>query len=138
MVAGLVPRARGIPDEDLARAVHEREELLARRARELAEEAVRSGEKWAKYFGPPPTSPGVAGAWWDRLAVVAAYRERWQVGGPGILGDEAGSLGQALHRERARRAGHEAAAMVGLVPLPSAARSPPSAPGMGAGPDVEL
>ena len=138
MVAGLVPRARGISDEDLARAVHEREVLIARRARELAEEAVRSGEKWARPFGAPPTGPAVAGAWWDRLAVVAAYRERWHVGGAGILGDEAGSLGQALHRERARRAGHEAAALGGLVPLPAAVPSPSSAPGMQAGPEMEL
>jgi conjugative relaxase-like TrwC/TraI family protein len=137
MVAGLVPRARGIPDEDLARAVAEREELIARRARELAEEAVQSGAKWARPFGPPPRGPA-AGAWWDRLAVVAAYRERWHVDAPGILGDEASSLGQALHRERARRAGHEAAAVVGLVPLPAAVPPPSSAPGVQVGPGVEL
>ena len=49
----------------------------------------------------------MANAWWDRLAVVAAYRDRWSITAPGILGDEAGigSLQQAAHRARARRAG---------------------------------
>jgi hypothetical protein len=138
MVAGLVPRARSIKDQDLARALVEREELIARRARELAEGAVESGEKWATPFGAPPRHPGVAQAWWDRLAVVAAYRERWHAAGPGILGDEASSLGQTLHRERARRAGHEAAAMVGLVPSPTAVPSGSTPPGMHVGPEVEL
>jgi hypothetical protein len=97
LVAGLVPRARGIEDEDVARAVREREDLIARRAREFAEEAVQGGEKWARPFGSPPTGSTPAEGWWDRLAVIAAYRDGWHIGGPGILGDEpgAGSLQQA-------------------------------------------
>jgi len=119
MVAGLVPRARGIEDDDLARAVREREQLITRRAQELAEEAVHGGKKWARPFGPPPKGPTVAEAWWDHLAVIAAYRERWNVSGPGILGEEPSSLRQAIHRERARRAGEEAAVSAGvLAPRP--------------------
>ncbi|MHB1498765.1 MAG: hypothetical protein ACYCXN_12760, partial [Acidimicrobiales bacterium] len=55
--------------------------------------------------------------WWDRLAVVAAYRDRWRISAS-ILGDDAdvGSLRQAAHRARARRAGQEAARLAGLVP----------------------
>jgi hypothetical protein len=87
LVAGLVPRARGIDDPDLAKAVREREDAIAQRALGLAEHAVRNGTAWAQPFGPPPTAPAVAKAWWDRLAVVAAYRDRWRVTGPGILGD---------------------------------------------------
>jgi hypothetical protein len=68
----------------------------------------------------------VAEAWWERLGVIAAYRERWHIAGPGILGDEAGasSLQQAAHKARARPAGQEAAVLTGIIP-PSAA--PPSA-----------
>ena len=116
LVAGLVPRAGGVDDEDLARAVREREEAIVRRAHNLAEQAVRAGAPWAKPFGEPPTGAAVANAWWDRLAVIAAYRDRWHVSSPGILGDEAGvgSLQQAAHYARARRAGQEAARLAGL------------------------
>jgi hypothetical protein len=100
MVAGLVPRAGQLDDKDMARAVREREDAIARRARGLAEAAVRMGANWAKPFGPPPTRPVVAEAWWDRLSVIAAYRDRWSITAAGVLGDMAdiGSLAQATHR----------------------------------------
>ena len=66
MVAGLVPRAGQLDDKDMARAVREREDAIAQRARDLAEAAVRTGANWAKPFGPPPSRPVVAEAWWDR------------------------------------------------------------------------
>jgi hypothetical protein len=89
MVAGLVPRAGQLDDKDVARAVREREDAIARRALELAGAAVRAGATWARAFGPPPTRPVVAEAWWDRLSVIAAYRDRWGVTAAGILGDVA-------------------------------------------------
>jgi hypothetical protein len=118
LVAGLVPRASGIDDPDLARAVGEREEAITKRALGLAEHAVRGGAAWAKPFGPPPAVPVVAQAWWDRLAVVAAYRDRWRISTPSILGElnGIGSLSQAAHRARAQRAGQEAARLAGLAP----------------------
>ena len=118
LVAGLVPRAGGVGDEDMAIAIREREQAMERRARDLAEQAVRTGERWAKPFGPPPMVPAVASAWWDRLAVVAAYRDRWRITSASILGNDAdvGSLRQAAHRVRARRASKEAAQLAGLVP----------------------
>jgi hypothetical protein len=117
MVAGLVPRAVGITDPDVARAVQEREAALAGRARYLAETAVRGGEAWARAFGPPPRDGVVAAAWWDRLGVVAAYRDRWQVTAPRILGGDLhiSSLQQTAHRDRALRSGQEAALLAGVV-----------------------
>ena len=116
LVAGLVPRASGIEDPDLAKAVAEREDAIAKRALDLAERAVRSGARWAKAFGTPSLRPAVAQAWWDRLAVVAAYRDRWRINTPSILGEagDIGSLSQAAHRARAQRAGQEAARLAGL------------------------
>jgi hypothetical protein len=115
-VAGLVRRAHGIADEDMARGAREREDAIAGRARHLAEAAVRAGAAWARPFGTPPVHPVAADAWWDRLGVIAAYRDRWRVAGAGILGDtDVGSLEQAAHRARARRAGQEAARLSGLV-----------------------
>jgi hypothetical protein len=114
----LIPRATGVDDQDLARAIREREEAMERRAHDLAEQAVRTGAPWARPFGAEPVNPVIADAWWDRLAVVAAYRDRWRITSAGILGDEAdvGSLRQAAHRARARRAGQETARLSGLVP----------------------
>ncbi len=138
LVAGLVPRATGIDDEDLAKAIREREQAMERRAHDLAEQAVRGGATWARPFGPPPTNPTVANGWWDGLAVVAAYRDRWHITSASILGDDTnvGSLRQAAHRARARRAGQEAARLAGLVPQPIAPL--PGAPSHDIGPEVEL
>ena len=99
---------------------------------------MRVGAPWAKPFGAPPAGPAVAAAWWDRLAVIAAYRDRWHVTAPSILGDEAGvgSLQQAAHRARARRAGQDAARLVGLVPHLVAPA--PGAPRPEIGPEVGL
>ncbi len=118
LVAGLVPRSSGIDDPELARAVGEREDAITKRALELAERAVRSRAAWAKPLGVPPPNPVVAKAWWDRLAVVAAYRDRWRITNPSTLGDatDMGSLSQAAHRARAQRAGQEAARLAGLGP----------------------
>ncbi len=138
MVAGLVPRAGQLDDKDMARAVREREDAIARRARDLAEAAVGTGEAWAKAFGPAPARPAVAEAWWDRLAVIAAYRDRWGITAPGILGDitDIGSLAQAAHRSRALQAGQEAARLAGLrPPMPAATNS---VPGVGVEAGIEL
>ncbi len=138
LVAGLVPRASRIDDADLARAVGEREQAITRRALDLAEHAVRSGAAWAKPFGSPPAGPVVARAWWDRVAVVAAYRDRWRITAPSVLGElnGIGSLSQAAHRARAQRAGQEAALLAGVVPQTSA----PARGGVSAAPEagVEL
>ena len=138
LVAGLVPRAGGVGDDDMAKAIREREEAMERRARDLAERAVRSGAPWANLFGPAPTNPLVADAWWDRLAVVAAYRDRWRITSVSILGDDAdvGSLRQAAHRARARRAGQEAARLAGLAPQTIA--PVPGAPSREIGPALDV
>jgi conjugative relaxase-like TrwC/TraI family protein len=118
LVAGLVPRASGIDHPDLARAIGEREEAIARRALDLAEHAVRTCAPWAKPLGSPPAVPAVAQAWWDRVAVVAAYRDRWRITSPSTFGDakDIGSFQQAGHSSRAQRAWQEAARLAGVLP----------------------
>jgi hypothetical protein len=138
LVAGLVPRAAGIDDQDLAKAVREREEAMERRAHDLAEHAVQTSAPWARPFGPPPTSSAVAKAWWDRLSVVAAYRDRWCITSSSILGEDGdvGSVRQAAHRARARRSGQEAARLAGLAPQSVAPVQ--GAPSPGIEPEVDL
>lgn len=57
MVAGLVPRAEGIADPDMARAIRECEQAIARRARELAEEALAAEAPGPAHSAGPPTIP---------------------------------------------------------------------------------
>ena len=64
LVAGLLPRAQGVADPDMARALAERDRAMCQRAREIAEEAVRSNQP----LGAP--------------ARAAAHR----AGGPSTLG----------------------------------------------------
>jgi hypothetical protein len=113
----------------MARAIREREDAIAQRARDLAEAAVRTGATWVRAFGPPPNRPVVAEAWWERLSVVAAYRDRWSITAAGALGDTAdiGSLAQAAHRNRARLAGQQATQLFGLMPqVPAAGHNGPA------------
>jgi hypothetical protein len=106
-VAGLVPRATGVEDGDLARALTEREEAMQRRALELASAALERADPWVRSAGTVPREPGRRVAWLEALGVVAAYRERW-----GIIGDRsplggeavASSLEAVAHRRRAEAA----------------------------------
>jgi hypothetical protein len=118
MVAGLVSRASGITDPDLVRAIRQREDAIIGRARSLAEHAVGAEAPWTRAFGQPPTDPARSSAWWDRLAIIATYRDRWDITAEEALGakDSVRSAQQAAHRTRALRAGMEALQLAGLTP----------------------
>jgi hypothetical protein len=122
MVAGLVSRTSGITDPDLAQAIRQREDAIIDRARNLAEHAVASGAPWTRAFGQPPTDPACSSAWWDRLAIIATYRDRWNITAHKALGDKNSvrSAQQAAHRTRALRAGMEALQLAGLTQNASA------------------
>jgi conjugative relaxase-like TrwC/TraI family protein len=106
-VAGLVPRASGIEDPDLARALTEREHAMQARALALASAALERADPWVRSAGTVPAHPGRRTAWLDALGVVAAYRERWGItrersplGAEGV----ASSLEALGHRRRAEAA----------------------------------
>jgi hypothetical protein len=133
MVAGLASRTSGIPDPDLARAIRQREDAIIDRARNLAEEAVGSRGPWTQAFGQPPADPARSSAWWDRLAIIATYRDRWDITAENALGnkDQVRSAQRAAHRTRAFRAGMEALQLAG--PIPGAAGPEPVRPA----PDID-
>ena len=79
LIAGLVPRALGVDDEDLARALQERDRAMERRARELAEQALAEGQAWARSLGPAPAEAGRREAWLRAVSTVAAFRDRWEL-----------------------------------------------------------
>ncbi|MGP8149607.1 MAG: TrwC relaxase [Acidimicrobiales bacterium] len=79
LVAGLIPRAIGVTDPDMARALDEREITMQRRARELAERAVAQGQVWVGSLGVPPSDPIARERWMQAVTTVAAYRDRWNI-----------------------------------------------------------
>jgi hypothetical protein len=89
LIAGLIPRAQGVEDDDLARALVERDRAMERRARERAEQALAEGRAWVGRLGPAPIEPGRREAWLRAVSTVAAFRDRWELGDdPHLLGPE--------------------------------------------------
>ncbi len=123
LVAGLIPRAIGVADPDMARALDERENTMQRRAWELAERAVAQGQAWVSSLGVPPTDPIARERWMRAVTTVAAYRERWNIPVGHIPLDSGNAIEpvEALRdRMRARAATKLAIKLSGSVAIPRA------------------
>jgi hypothetical protein len=79
LIAGLIPRAVGLTDPDMAQGLEEREEAMQRRARALAEHAIERNEIWVRRFGIAPTDPRARERWIEAVTTVVAYRDRWNI-----------------------------------------------------------
>jgi hypothetical protein len=79
LIAGLIPRAAGVTDPDMARGLEERDEAMQRRARALAEQAIEQGQTWVRRLGIPPTEPHARERWIEAVTTVVAYRDRWNI-----------------------------------------------------------
>ena len=78
LIAGLIPRAKGVGDDDMARALRERDEAMEQRAATLAEQAVKNGgRRGSANSADMPADPTARAAWLHEVRVVAAYRDRW-------------------------------------------------------------
>jgi hypothetical protein len=106
LIAGLIPRAQGVTDPELATALAERDRAMEDRARTLATQAVEAGRPWMGGFGSPPTDPARRDRWLREVSTVAAYRDRWQITGRRPIGDQAGvaSIEQMVQYRRAQAA----------------------------------
>jgi conjugative relaxase-like TrwC/TraI family protein len=128
LVVGLIPRALGVNDPDMARALQERDEAMERRARQLAEQALHDGAAWAHRLGPAPVAPGKKEAWLRSLSTVAAFRERWGVSSGSLPlgpGSDVTSVESLVHRRRAEAAVARAIGLAnGPAPGPIGATSP--------------
>jgi len=112
LIAGLIPRVRGVGDPEMAQALTERDHAMEGRARALAEEAIISGHSWVQRLGSPPSEPSRRERWMREISTVAAYRDRWHVAGEHIIGSQAGlSNEQTGHSQRARAATARAVAI---------------------------
>ncbi len=113
LIAGLVPRAQGVTDPELATALAERDRAMEDRARTLAAQAVEAARPWVAGLGNPPSEPARRQRWLRKVSTVAAYRDRWQLTSPRPLGAEADvtSIEQQTQRQRAQAAIQRAVAI---------------------------
>jgi len=116
LIAGLIPRAAGVTDPEMTRALDERDQAMERRARELASEAIERGQVWVRRLGAPPSDPAMRDAWFRAVSTVAAYRERWGIGADHWpLGAESAvkTIEGIGHRKRAQAAAERALRLAG-------------------------
>ncbi len=138
LIAGLIPRAAGVTDPDMARALNDGERAMQRRARDLAEHAVGHNDVWVRRLGTPPPDPVARHAWLDAVSTVAAYRDRWEIGndnrplGPESAAKTIEAVGQ---RRRAQTAIERARQVAGN---PTTAPAEPATPAGTAQPPSEI
>ncbi|MDA8310712.1 MAG: relaxase domain-containing protein [Actinomycetota bacterium] len=113
LIAGLIPRAKGVTDPELATALAERDLAMRTRARALVARALVGAEPWLRALGTPPTEPARRERWLREVATVAAYRDRWHVTSERPLGTDtdAGSIECQTQRRRAQAAMQRAVAI---------------------------
>ena len=113
LIAGLIPRAQGVSDPEMARALAERDQAMEARARTLAVQAVERCESWVRRFGIPPAAPVRREHWMREVSTVAAYRDRWHISGQSVLGKQGdvSSTEQVGQRQRALAAAARATAI---------------------------
>jgi hypothetical protein len=113
LIAGLIPRVRGVADPDMARSLTEREQAMELRARTLAIQAVEARDDWVQRLGPIPDGPRNRARWLRDVSTIAAYRDRWHINGAGTLGDrdDVNGIEQMGQRRRALAASQRARAI---------------------------
>ena len=130
LIAGLIPRAAGVTDPDIAQALDERDQAMQRLAGELAAQAIQQHQAWVLRLGSPPAHPAAAEAWMQAVSTVAAYRDRWNIGSDArpLGADNTPKTIEAIgHRRRAQAAVEHALQLAG-----TAAAGPAAVPGGGA------
>lgn len=107
-IAGLIPAARGQMPVEYESALAERERMIEARAGVLAHESLQRRESWVRRLGSPPDDPDGRTRWMREVIVVAAYRDRYGIDGPGVLGPPARSVAQRDDARMARSASRRA------------------------------
>nr|WP_258185717.1 MobF family relaxase [Microbacterium sp. PAMC22086] len=103
LIAGIIPKASGDMEPEMARALAEREQLITQRAVALARRAAEESDSWATLTLPSSVNPLPDDAL-QQLTVAAAYRDRYAVTGQDPLGAVPDADAQRVDYERARTA----------------------------------
>jgi hypothetical protein len=115
LIAGLIPEPLGAMSAEDRQAIDERKHLIEARARALFDEAVRTGQPWARRLGTPPAAFAERDLWFRAATTVAAYRDRYRITSDLPVGGGAASDSQRAERLRAQRAVREAATFASAV-----------------------
>ena len=111
LIAGLIPKAQGVTDPDMAKALTDREVAMEERARALAEQAIENSADWVIRLGPVPQNPTARARWRREISTVAAYLDGWHITAADNIGDKGHitSAEQMSQRARALAAAERAA-----------------------------
>ena len=103
LIAGIIPKASGDMEPEMARALAEREKLITQRAVALARRAAGESDSWATLTLPSNVRP-LTDDVLQQLTVVAAYRDRYAITGQDPLGPVPDADAQRVDYDRARTA----------------------------------
>jgi hypothetical protein len=104
LIAGLIPEATGPMDNQMRRALAERQRLIEQRATALAGTAIREHAVWTVRLGQPSRDARSRTVWMQHVRTIAAYRDRYGVMTTDALGAPADSGPQRLDRAYAETA----------------------------------
>ncbi|MFT3862356.1 C-terminal helicase domain-containing protein [Micropruina sp.] len=111
LIAGLIPYADGPMADDMRQALDERHELIEARAEAILTGALADKAPWTARLGPEPKVLNQRKAWRRAAAVVAAYRDRYQITDDRTpLGPPPQNTRQKIDRARAEAALRELSA----------------------------
>jgi len=102
-VLGLVPQATGPIRHDMKTSLTEIENRIRQRANELTKRAIDNKEPWLATLGHRPFDAQPARLWDDAVTAIAAYRERWNIKDPQLLGQPTTNPTQRLDATRIQR-----------------------------------
>lgn len=113
LIAGLIPKAQGVTDPDMAKGLADREVAMEERARALAEQAIVDSLDWVIRLGPVPQNRAARSRWRREISTVAAYRDRWHITDSANIEGKGhvASAEQMSQRTRALAAAERAAAI---------------------------
>ena len=104
LIAGLIPEATGAMPSEMRQALAERRDLIETRTDALLDTALTEKHEWITKLGVQPKQARAAQAWRNAARIIAAYRDRYGVAGPALLGIPAETETQKLDAARARAA----------------------------------
>jgi hypothetical protein len=100
-------------------ALIDRADAIEQRARELATIAIEHGDAWVQNFGDAPPTGELYEQWLLEVATGAAYFDRWRIGNPDTLLDDAlVSHEQEAQRRRAQDVAQRARTLSVVEDLP--------------------
>jgi hypothetical protein len=89
---------------DMHQALTERQNLIEARVDALLDQALKNGEKWIAALGTPLTDTKTATSWRRHARTITAYRDRYAITTPTVLGAPPESAAQKIDVARARAA----------------------------------